>query len=237
MPGSDTGRRGSTSSGSSQHSGTAANHLWRHPQSHKVWEKYFKAEAFSSLPIMQYVLSTTDTELTDYLYKPKDLKKKIDMESLLLRPDLDVLYKNPGRCATFAVKVCKELESKHAGLYQFAFFNLGSHRIARCTKTKVVIDSSSDDGAFALRNDSSYMWWESFEQRWKYEPLEGHMYHQKKRGGPVVGHTQSAHIIYPRLTGLGRSTAERFLGIQHWHLAQTRWLHSRRLNWRLCLGM
>lgn len=190
MPGSDGRRRGSTSSGASQDSGTEDNWLKVDLQAHKVWIKFFGSEAFTSLPIADFVMSTTKTSYKDYLQNPFDLKKKIDMKSLQTNPNLEVLYKGPGRCATFAVKVCKELEDKHAGKYDFKYFSLGNHRIARCAKTKVVIDSSSKQGAFVLKNDELWMWWRSHAQRWKYNPKEKRMEYQKTRGGTVVSHTE-----------------------------------------------
>lgn len=47
-----------------------------------------------------------------------------------------------GRCTSFAVNVTYTLERKFPGVYDFQIYDLGRHRVARCQKTGILIDSS-----------------------------------------------------------------------------------------------
>lgn len=55
-----------------------------------------------------------------------------------------------GRCTSFCVKVAHELSAQYPGTYDFKIHDLGGHRLAHCTVTGVVIDSSSDFEAIQL---------------------------------------------------------------------------------------
>lgn len=56
-----------------------------------------------------------------------------------------------GFCTSFAIKVVRTLESRHPGTFSFDYYDFGNHRIARCKKTKIVIDSSASH-AFVLED-------------------------------------------------------------------------------------
>lgn len=226
MSGSDGSRRSSSSSGTSQDSGAEENWLDVHDESNRAWIKFFGSEAFTSLPIADYIMSATKTKYKDYLQNPKDLKNKVDMQSLQTNPDLDILYKGPGRCATFAVKVCKDLEDRYGSTkYDFRYFSTGNHRIARCEKSKVVIDSSSKKGAFQLKNDNTWMWWKYRAQKWHYNPTKRIMQYQKTKGGSVVSHGRDlAHFTHFKLTMFCRPRAGRLRGKQRCQRAHSRWL-------------
>ncbi|KAK0643968.1 hypothetical protein B0T16DRAFT_494891 [Cercophora newfieldiana] len=62
-------------------------------------------------------------------------------------PSVASWREKPGRCTSFAVKIAHALEKKHPTAFQFQYFDLGGHRVARCQKTTILIDSVSDEGA------------------------------------------------------------------------------------------
>ncbi|KAM7213638.1 hypothetical protein V8F06_010959 [Rhypophila decipiens] len=52
-----------------------------------------------------------------------------------------------GRCTSFAIKVASRLEQRYPGdRFQFEFFDLGKHRVARCQQYEFIIDSESRRG-------------------------------------------------------------------------------------------
>ncbi|KAG6368218.1 hypothetical protein INS49_002419 [Diaporthe citri] len=61
-----------------------------------------------------------------------------------------------GRCTSFALNCVRDLERLKPvgpageGYWDFKFYDLKGHRVARCEKTGVLIDSSSKRGAFVL---------------------------------------------------------------------------------------
>jgi hypothetical protein len=55
---------------------------------------------------------------------------------------------NTGRCTPFAIKAVNLIEKKYPGQFKFDLYDLNGHRIARCHKMGILIDSSSRHGAF-----------------------------------------------------------------------------------------
>ncbi|KAK0713276.1 hypothetical protein B0T26DRAFT_753402 [Lasiosphaeria miniovina] len=51
-----------------------------------------------------------------------------------------------GRCTSFAIKVVSNLEDQYPGYFHFGYFNIGPHRLGRCDKTQILIDSTSNNG-------------------------------------------------------------------------------------------
>ncbi|KAF5658243.1 hypothetical protein FCIRC_12955 [Fusarium circinatum] len=52
-----------------------------------------------------------------------------------------------GACTVLAIRASTALEKDHPSKYDFKMYNVGRHRICRCLKTFVVIDSTSRNGA------------------------------------------------------------------------------------------
>jgi hypothetical protein len=85
--------------------------------------------------------------------------------------DFDEIAGLPGRCTSFAIQVVQRLERlNNKQHYDFKFYQLGFHRVARCKKTKIMIDSSSSCGAFILKEGG----WDTFTglAKWEWNPLE-----------------------------------------------------------------
>lgn len=73
-----------------------------------------------------------------------------------------------GRCTSFAVKVIEILNTRHPGMFDFKFYDVGRHRVARCQNTGVLIDSSSNVGAVVLKEDENWTSLEGISGRWNY---------------------------------------------------------------------
>lgn len=84
-----------------------------------------------------------------------------------------------GRCTSFAVKVIDLLDKSSPGTFKFRIYDIGRHRVARCEKTGVLIDSSSQNGAFVLRegewarHEGSEASWKWIKGKSKFERVEG----------------------------------------------------------------
>ncbi|KAF9774740.1 hypothetical protein IL306_007233 [Fusarium sp. DS 682] len=52
-----------------------------------------------------------------------------------------------GDCTVLAIRATRDLDRDHPGRFDFQMFNVEGHRIARCTKTHVIIDSNSKKGS------------------------------------------------------------------------------------------
>lgn len=196
-----SGSNSSSASGSSTSSNEAKHWVKYHEGADKVWKQVFGEDAFTSLTIAEFVLNNTATSLQDYVKAPKILKGKVNLEMISKWDNLGILVDGPGRCASFAVKVCSRLEKQHANHYDFRYYNIGSHRIARCEKTRVVIDSSSDYGAFQLTLNGEPMWWQGCKHQWEFEAGKGIMQFKKDRLD-LNGKTVSDYGVTAILTGL-----------------------------------
>jgi len=73
-----------------------------------------------------------------------------------------------GRCTSFACKVATQLEETYPGMYDFQYFDIGGHRVARCKKTAVLIDSNADRGANVLPDHNQWTNWEGITGWWMY---------------------------------------------------------------------
>ncbi|KAM7183273.1 hypothetical protein V8F33_013689 [Rhypophila sp. PSN 637] len=68
-------------------------------------------------------------------------------------PDLAALVSNgTGRCTSFTIEVVHKLNRQHPDTYEFSYYRMGNHHLARCARTGIVIDSSSKRGAFILQS-------------------------------------------------------------------------------------
>ena len=78
--------------------------------------------------------------------------------------------KSTGRCTSFAIRVAYNLENEFPeDVFQFQYYNLGTHRVARCSNTEIVIDSESKKGFEILRNNEEWVSTPNFERgQWKY---------------------------------------------------------------------
>ncbi|KAK4209175.1 hypothetical protein QBC37DRAFT_404553 [Rhypophila decipiens] len=62
----------------------------------------------------------------------------------------DIVSHGTGRCTPFTIQTINRLNREHPGSYNFHIYRLGNHHLARCSRTGIVIDSSSKSGAFIL---------------------------------------------------------------------------------------
>jgi len=103
-----------------------------------------------------------------------DLLSTIMNTEIMASSSVDTWLEKPGRCTSFAVKIAHALEQTYQGTFNFQYFDLGGHRVARCEKTTILIDSVSSEGAKfmpATTNTDSADWRERWRQgRYKYHP-------------------------------------------------------------------
>jgi len=109
-----------------------------------------------------------------------------------------------GFCTSFAIKVVEILKKEQPpGTFNFEYYDFGNHRIARCTKTKIVIDSSALR-AFELKDGQEVI---IKERSWYYSKSESKF---KNPQGRVCRHRhrRSRHqlSILPSQTNLSLST-------------------------------
>ncbi len=139
------------------------------------WQLVFGGGPYTGLKMLEYLIRKGDKTPKSFLQKPKT-----ELLTVMANPanhsitDMEPTWKGrTGRCTSLAVKVVDSLAANEAQgdlVYDWCIYDLGRHRIARCLKTGVVIDSSSTivGGAFLLREGQ----WQRFDKTdasWKFK--------------------------------------------------------------------
>ncbi|ROV88652.1 hypothetical protein VMCG_10300 [Cytospora schulzeri] len=133
------------------------------------WMKAFNEGPYTGYVMLEYLVKKAGLKWNDILNKgfvKNTVTKQYQLDALpydawvkepnkiMADPAMKMTWQGrTGRCTSFTVKIISELEKKHPKAYDFRIYDLGRHRIARCEKTGVLIDSSSLQGAFKLPED------------------------------------------------------------------------------------
>jgi hypothetical protein len=130
-----------------------------HQRALRVYEGVWDDGPYTSFDMIQYLIGKCQIRgsnnqplrqatMEDFLREPRLLESVSaeDLSTDILDPNgLHPLFAGrTGLCTSFAIKVVHTLkEVAPAGTHEFAFYDIGWHRLARCKKTKIVIDSSA----------------------------------------------------------------------------------------------
>ncbi|KAI2618903.1 hypothetical protein GGR54DRAFT_640445 [Hypoxylon sp. NC1633] len=126
----------------------------------EVFKDVFNSGSYSSLGMISAIAINLGLSERDILEKPENLKgfdqNSITQENLYQSPISSTWSLKTGRCTSFALKVVHQLESQHPELFNFKYFDLKGHRVARCQRTGILIDSSSGIGAVILNESQDW---------------------------------------------------------------------------------
>jgi hypothetical protein len=140
----------------------------------KVWQSVFSGGPYTALKMVEYLMDAGHVTAEDFLQRPSKALKNVTAKYITDNQDINTMATTwnsaTGRCTSFAVKASYTLSQETDGdelIYKFCIYDLGRHRIARCLKTGILIDSSSTvrggafvlkEGAWAKFNDTSASW-------------------------------------------------------------------------------
>ncbi|KAK3367663.1 hypothetical protein B0H63DRAFT_515470 [Podospora didyma] len=120
--------------------------------SNDEWMQALNEGPHTSFKMVEAMMAATQVSYEDFLSHPETLKARFrqnPVEPHDINPGgryYDTWHSKTGRCTSFAIKVVFNLNSHHPDSFQFGFYNLGSHRVARCENTNILIDSKSNNG-------------------------------------------------------------------------------------------
>lgn len=143
--------------------------LQQYQDAQQVWRDVFQYMAYTNFSQIQYLVRKAGVSWDNVLRGPKLLSRRITREEI----EADKSYPftqtwaKAGRCTSFAVLVVRRLGEMYGSAYDFEYFDLGGHRVARCTMTGILIDSSSQMGAIPLI-DGEWNTIEGDSKRWKW---------------------------------------------------------------------
>ncbi|KAM7187465.1 hypothetical protein V8F33_011205 [Rhypophila sp. PSN 637] len=137
------------------------------------WIQAFNEGPHTSFKMFQKILEVLELGAQDVLHDPTrllDFRARYVDEHQLYSRYYDTWAGRSGRCTSFAIKVARGLEQMYPGdRFQFEFFDLGKHRVARCQRYGFIIDSESRRGIEMLPEGVN--WTTTTDDRrgrWKY---------------------------------------------------------------------
>ncbi|EAQ86200.1 predicted protein [Chaetomium globosum CBS 148.51] len=143
-----------------------------------TWQGIFSEGPYTALKMVEYILQAGGQSVPNFVANPVETVKDITKTQIVDKHDLNqmrpVWASKTGRCTSFAVKataiLSQKVDAKKKPVYNFATYDLAGHRVARCLKTEVVIDSSSTTpgGAFVLP-EGQWKKFEKTEASWKFK--------------------------------------------------------------------
>lgn len=158
----------------------------RYEEAQRVWEEIFHQYAYTNFVQIEYLKDKAGVSWDDFLQNPRILSTRVTKDAILQ----DLSYDNVktwarslGRCTSFAVAVVRRLEEILPGCYDFKYYDLKGHRVARCARSGILIDSSSSKGAIDLGSargewftfEDEYPRWKWMDGMSKFEATDGRM--------------------------------------------------------------
>lgn len=153
----------------------------------KAWKNAFVEGPYTGFVMLDYLRVKANLQWTKVLQDgPKKSLKPVTQAMVVAdkTPAMTNTWAGKtGRCTSFAVNVTYLLERTYPGVYDFQIYDLGRHRVARCKKTGILIDSSSAKGAFVLP-EGEWVRLEGSEGSWKW--IKGKSKFERQEGTGVV---------------------------------------------------
>ncbi|KAI9776742.1 MAG: hypothetical protein M1839_009386 [Geoglossum umbratile] len=165
----------------------------------QAWMSAFHNGPYTSIKMIEYITGRFNFTYNNLITRPRDYRTRAN---LITENGGDAYFRgtwagNTGRCTSFAAKVVNNLERDYPGVFQFQFHHFGGHRIAYCTRNRIVIDSGSLVGAFQLTPNQ----WKSINDgtvNWMVEDSGRLSWSRTNRLGQTTTHTSSNPISRDR---------------------------------------
>lgn len=135
------------------------------------WRDVYHNGSYTSLLMLDFWIRKREITYEDYLRNPEGIIDEEDMRQYTERVQEDhetiaqdgefprtkewlcrlsdnefdgIIENGTGRCTSFAIQTVRALDRKYKDKFNFKYYRLGIHHLARCTETDVVIDSTSE---------------------------------------------------------------------------------------------
>jgi hypothetical protein len=147
----------------------------------RVWQEILAGGPYTALKMVEYLKQQGGKTYEGFLANPRTAlegvtNRVIGKHDINAYP-LSITWNSmTGRCTSFAIKAVNDLErmglkdAANKPAFDFEIFNLGRHRVARCKRTGILIDSSSTKpgGAFLLPEGAEWLKFGESRASWKY---------------------------------------------------------------------
>jgi hypothetical protein len=124
------------------------NAVWR--QVKTQWFLKFNAQPYTSFCMVHHLVTVcAGISYERLLEDPMSLRKGCTEANINKHEALPWLIHSPGRCTTFAIQMAESL--KAIPELCFGFHDTGGHRLARCSKTGILLDTLLKGGPIVLQ--------------------------------------------------------------------------------------
>ncbi|KAM0230389.1 hypothetical protein ACHAP5_011392 [Fusarium lateritium] len=128
------------------------------------WREAHKGSSLTSLPMVDFLLELGNIDYSEFVRLPKASLSGFQHKDILnavwneLRSSTDnKRLITSGRCTILPIQAMQQIELKCPGKTHFQMYDVGFHRLARCTFTYLVLDSSNNNAeAFIQAPGTSY---------------------------------------------------------------------------------
>ncbi|OGM50249.1 hypothetical protein ABOM_001043 [Aspergillus bombycis] len=165
----------------------------------ECWEEAFNDGPYSNFLQGEYLVNKSGEPWGNILKDKNLLKKKIKIDDLTKDQSTSFIrtWWAAGRCTSFATRIVRQLQEYSSASFDFKFYDLSGHRVARCMKTGILIDSSSEIGVLVLNDGDDWTTIPGDERnrQWKWRAgmskFDGGQGHDPKKSGNALSVQQS----------------------------------------------
>jgi hypothetical protein len=167
-----------------------------------AWADVFHRNAYTNFSQINYLKDKAGVSWDDLMKEPTILKARVTKEAI----EADTSFANvltwsrSGRCTSFAVAVVRRLEEYYPDIYDFKYYNLKGHRVARCASSGILIDSSSTRGAIVLPDGADWVTFENALPSWKWSTGTSRFVGENGQKVSLVRSSASFPIAHGRVT-------------------------------------
>lgn len=129
-------------------------------QSAEQWKQAYDEGAHASFKMVEVLMDLARVTYSDFLRNPALIANFQEADEWPITdvrnaPYNDTWESMSGRCTSFTIKVAYNLKRMYPDELDFLYYDLGSHRIARCERAGVLIDSESERGVVIIPENTA----------------------------------------------------------------------------------
>ena len=192
-------------------------------QRESAWALFFNMTPYTTFWMVDYLLYKSVVSYADLLDDPNILRKgkvtNSDIQNSITE-DLSFLSILPGRCTSFAIQVSSHLEELPHN-FDFEYYDLNGHRVARCKLTGILIDSGGPNGPINLPDGKKVAAVDDPRKRkWSYESGSFTYSSKNRRGDKIEVFMGNGHMAFLFTDSKDSTTRKRIsLQIRVWKYA------------------
>jgi hypothetical protein len=105
------------------------------------WRQAHRSSSFTTLPMIKFLLDIRQTTFSEFVRRPQSSLDGFSHKEILhavwteLQSSPENRLTISGRCTVMPIQVMRQVDLKLPGRTNFQLYDVGNHRLARCTMT------------------------------------------------------------------------------------------------------